>query len=76
MLNNIESLNIIELLFSHLNEKIKLKSIKYNKKIQNKIGIKLIDYKFLSGNYIIYETNNKGKNMMVIVMIYFLKVNI
>ena len=56
MLNNIESLNIIELLFSHLNEKIKLKSIKYNKNLQNLNNINLTNYKFISnGRYREYE---------------------
>ena len=49
------------MLFSHLDEKIKLKVIKYNKKLQNNINIKLINYKFYSGRYIIYETKIKGK---------------
>ena len=58
---NIKSIFFIRILFSHLNEKIKLKLIKYNKNLQNKIEIDLINYKFYSGRYIIYETNIKGK---------------
>ena len=50
-----------KILFSHLDEKIKLKLIKYNKKLQNTMNFKLINYKFYSGKYIIYETNNRGK---------------
>ena len=44
-----------------MKEKIKLKIIKYNKNLQNKIDIKLINYKFYSGKYIIYENKIKGK---------------
>ena len=35
--------------------------INYNKKLQNRIDIKSINYKFYSKKYIIYETNIKGK---------------
>ena len=34
---------------------------KYNKNLQKKIDISIINYKFFSGKYIIYETKNKGK---------------
>ena len=42
-------------------KKKKLKVLKYNKRLQNKIDITLNNYKFLSGRYIVYESNNKGK---------------
>ena len=61
LIDNIKSNDIINIVFSNLDEKIKLKSIKYNKKLQNIINIKLINYKFLSGKYIIYEENGIGK---------------
>jgi len=61
LLDNIKSIFFYKILFSYLDEKIKLKAIKYNKKMQNKMDIKLINYKFYSGKYIIYETNIKGK---------------
>ena len=60
-LNNIKSRYIVKILFSYINEKTKLKIIKYNKKIQNKIDIKLINYRMFSERYIIYESNNFGK---------------
>ena len=47
--------------FFLLGDKIKLELVKYNKKLQNKIDIKLINYKFNSCKYIIFESNNKGK---------------
>ena len=61
ILNNINSIYITKILFSHLDEIIKLKLIKYNKKLQNKIDVKLINYKFYNRKYIIYETKVKGK---------------
>ena len=61
LIDNIKSNDIINIVFSNLDEKIKLKSIKYNKKLQNIINIKLINYKFLSGKYIIYGENGIGK---------------
>ena len=57
----LKSKYIIKFIFSYLNEKIKLEIIKYNKTLQNFIDIKLINYKFLSDSYIVYETNKKGK---------------
>ena len=61
LLANIKSNYFIKMLFSHLEENIKLKIIKYNKTMQNMIDIKLINYKFLSKRYIILEDENKGK---------------
>ena len=39
----------IKILFFHLDEKIKLKFIKYNKNLKNLIDINLINYKFFLG---------------------------
>ena len=61
MLENIKSIFIMKKLFNYLNEEIKLKVIQYNKRIQSKINISLINYKILSGKYIIYESNQKMK---------------
>ena len=58
---NIKSKYFIKFLFSYLNEKSKLEIIKHNKTLQNINDIKLINYKFLSDAYIIYEANGKGK---------------
>ena len=44
-----------------MNNKRILKLIKYNKKLQNKLDINLMNYKIYSGCYIIYENNGKGK---------------
>ena len=48
-------------LFSILCDKRKFKLIKYNKYFQNIFKINLIDYKRLSGKYIIYKSEEKGK---------------
>ena len=64
--NKIKSKYIFKIIFSYLNELIKLKVIKYNKKLQSKIGVGLIYYKHFSGSYIIYETNKKGKQYNIV----------
>ena len=46
LLDNAKSTFFSRILFSYLDEKIKLKVIKYNKKLQEKIHNKLINYKF------------------------------
>ena len=61
ILEKIKSIYFFRILFSHLEEKIKLKIIKYNKKLQNNIDIKLNNYKFYTEKYIIYENKFKGK---------------
>ena len=60
-IKNIKSNYIIKILFPHLYEKNKLNIIKYNKNIQNKIGIGLINYKFFKGIIIHYESKTEGK---------------
>ena len=61
MLKNIKSSYFIKILFSFVNEKPKLKSIKYNKNLQNNLNININNYIHFSRKYIIYETNRKGK---------------
>ena len=61
MNENIKSQYFMKLLFDHLEERNKLKLIKYNKRLQNTFEKNLIKYKIFSGKYIIYETNNKGR---------------
>ena len=63
-MKNIKSTDVFENLFSCLNEKVKLKTIKYNKHLQGNININLINYKFFSEKYIIYEKNGKGKEFL------------
>ena len=54
-------LYFIKTLFLYIDEGTKLKIIKYNKKLQNILGIKMIHYKYFSKRYIIYEKNNITK---------------
>ena len=61
MLENIKSVFFIKFLFGSINDKRILELIKYNKKFQNILDIKLINYKLFSDCYIIFEKNGKGK---------------
>ena len=61
MLKKSKSIYFIKKLFTFVDEKTKLDIIKYNKNMQNILDISLINYKFFSGRYIIYEENGKGK---------------
>ena len=61
MLNNIKSYHFLKLLFSHVFERRKLKIIKYDKSLQNKIDINLTNYKMYKGSYIIHQGNGKFK---------------
>ena len=61
MLENIKSLYYEKIIFIHVEEKLKLNLIKYNKSLQQIMNISIINYKLLSKRYIIYEANRKGK---------------
>ena len=70
MMENIKSEFFLEKLFFQLETKRKLKLVKYNKNLQNIIGINLTNYKIFSGKEIIYETNTKGKEYFYEILIY------
>ena len=57
MLKNIKSYYLIKLVYTFVEEAQKLKLIRYNKSIQKNLDISIINYKFFSGRYIIYESN-------------------
>ena len=61
MLKNIKSLYFIKLIYIYVDEKQKLKIVKCNKSFKKNIGISIINYKFFTGKYIIYESNRIGK---------------
>ena len=61
MLKNIKSSYFIKLIFVYVNEKQRLKIVKYNKSLQKNIDKNIINYKLFSGKYIIYESNRIGK---------------
>ena len=46
MLKNVKSVYILKIFFSYVDERQKLKLLKYNKSLQNDIDISLINYKF------------------------------
>ena len=61
MVDQIESTFFIKNLFLFLDEKIKLKLARYNKRLQNNIGINISHYMLFSNRYIIFEGKEKGK---------------
>ena len=60
MLKNISS-HFIKLIFIYIDEKQKLKIVKCNKNLQKNIDINIINYKFFTGKYIIYQSKRIGK---------------
>ena len=61
MLKNVESFYFTEKLFSYIDEKKKLKLIRFNKKFQQNLNININHYIHFKENYIIYDSNGKGK---------------
>ena len=61
MIKNIKSSYYIRLIFLSIVEKKKFKIAKYNKFLQNCLGINIINYRQYNKRYIIYESNSKGK---------------
>ena len=65
MFDNINSRFIVKTIFSFLDERKILELLKYNKNLQEKIDLSLIDYKFYSGKYKIGEKNGKGQEFYI-----------
>ena len=64
MLKKLDKLSFFsEIMFSYVDEGSKLKLAKYNKNLQKKFNLSLINYKFFSGRYIKYELEGKGKEI-------------
>ena len=61
LLLQIKSKLIFNKLFSNLNLKTKLKVIKYNNILKNKLNFNIDNYKNYSGRFIEYESNGRGK---------------
>ena len=61
MLEKIKTTYFFKRLFLHIDEKIKLNLLKYNKSLQKIQDISLKDYRIFSGKYIIYEGEGIGK---------------
>ena len=61
LIENIKVNDVFKKIFTYLDEKTKLKLIKYNNNLKSKIDYTLLHYKFYSGKYIIYEKDWIGK---------------
>ena len=61
MLENIKSSYLIKILLSFIYERKKLKLIKYNKQIQQKVGVNINNYKLFKRKYVIYDKNGIAK---------------
>ena len=61
MINNVKSFLILINIFEIINYRRKLNLVFYNKYLQNKLKIDIIEFKRLSGKYLILENNGKGK---------------
>ena len=59
MMKNIKSVYFIKYIFSLLDEPPKIKISKYNKGLQKLLDLNLLDYRRLSGKYIIYEEDSR-----------------
>ena len=55
MLNNIKSIYFLRTIMTYIEEGKKLELIMYNKNIQNKLEIGIINYQFFSGKYKILD---------------------
>ena len=62
-LGDIKSLNVYKKIFSFFDERKKLDLLKYNKNYQKKMGIKLENYKKLSGRYKLEGINGYGEEI-------------
>ena len=62
MLQNIKSSYFIKLIYTFVEEAQKLKLVRYNKSIQKNLDINIINYKFFTGNYTVYESNKIRKD--------------
>ena len=61
MLENIKATYFIKLLFEYVDERQKLKVVKFNKSLQNIINISISNYKFFLQKYTIKESNGIRK---------------
>ena len=61
MLDKVKSSYFSERIFSCIDEKQKLKLVKYNKCLQKNLNISIINYIHFQGKYIIYESKRKGR---------------
>ena len=55
MLGKIQSTEFIKKLFDNIEEKTRLKLVKYNKELKKKLEINIDTFKEISGKYIVYK---------------------
>jgi len=60
MLEQINSAYMLKIILNYMDKRQILKLIKYNKLLQNKIEVNLIDYHFFSDRIIIFDTTKKN----------------
>ena len=61
MLKTIKCFYFIRFLFQYLNDENKLKLVRYNKSLQNQLGLNIYNYMIFSGKYVKIDENGKGK---------------
>ena len=61
MLKDIKSLYFINKLFAYVDERQKLKMLRYNKSLQKNMNININNYKHFKGRYVVYEPNGLAK---------------
>jgi len=64
----IKSSYILKIIFSNINEKSKLNIIRYNKTLQNKLDINIMNYKIFGRKYFIADKMEKMKNILSIIL--------
>ena len=57
MLDRVKSIHFVKRLFRLISEGKKLKVVKYNRNIQHKLNITILDYKSFIGTYTAFEGN-------------------
>ena len=68
MLQKIRATYFYKKIFIHIDDKIKLDLLKYNKSLQKQLDISLNDYRIFSGNISYTKEKEKGKYIMDIVI--------
>ena len=72
MLRKIESSFILKKIFMNINYRLQLNLIRYNKRIQKKIELNIVDYRRLSGKYrILYEDGKMEEYDSIMLWIIF-----
>ena len=61
----IKSSYILKIIFSNINEKSKLDIIRFNKTLQNKLDINIMNYIIFGRKYFIGDKNGKGKEYFI-----------